>query len=211
MHFKKLFKVCIHKGHTSPGPGCSHLMSDWRVFLVRSVQCPVCRCAGSTPSHSCLPSLCPQHSLQIEGILTSQETCINLTLFWWWFSLPCFTIVPWCWLLAILVWLQDSLHLAEPLQLQTQTFGNGLVPPFFLFPLFHNAERRALLLNVSKFSWMVSVLDSAVMFMLHATDWEYPRCTQKLLHILPSVGKKHIAFSNCTGPLQQLYFGLLQQ
>lgn len=158
-------------------------------WLVRTLQWLVCRCAGNTPPHSCLPCFCPQHSLQVKGILASLKPALTWHCFGDGFLFPASPLSPDGWLLPILVWLQDSLHLAEVLQMQKQSFGNILVPPFFLFPLLHNAERHALLLNVSKFSWMVSVPDSAVMFMLHAVDWVFPRCTQKLLHILPAMGK----------------------
>lgn len=95
--FDKLFQVCTCEGYTSSGIHCSHPLGDWRAFLVRTLQCLVCRCAGSTPPLSCLTlqpvhgtacvkalksHLCPQLSHLIKDILASHETHIHLTLFW---------------------------------------------------------------------------------------------------------------------------------
>lgn len=72
------------------------------------------------------------------------------------FLLPFSYIFPWCQILPMPVWLQNSLNLTEPPQMQTQSFGKTLAPPFFLLPVLHNAERHALLLSASKFDARVT-------------------------------------------------------
>ena len=84
--------------------------------------------------------------------------------------------------------------------MQTQSFGNALTSPFFLFPLLHNAERHALLLKASKCSVMLSVPDGAVMFMVHAIDWVFPGRAQK--------AASYIAFCTKTYCLLQPYWSI---
>lgn len=185
--FDKLFQVCTCEGYTSSGIHCSHPLGDWRAFLVRTLQCLVCRCAGSTPPLSCLTlqpvhgtacvkalksHLCPQLSHLIKDILASHETHIHLTLFWSGLSPSCLS--PDASSCQCLSGSRTHLTWQGPRKCR-QSFGNTPTPPFFLFPLLHNTERHALLLNASKFSWMLSVPESAVMFMLHATDQAFPR------------------------------------
>lgn len=180
----------------------------------------VCRCSESIPHCSCLllqpvcgsacaktirSLLCPKHSCLVKDILASHETHMHSTLFWSVLAPPCLDIVPWCWLLPMLVWLQDLLHLAEPLQVQTWSFCKAHPPPFFLFLLLH-----ALLLNNFKFPWMLSVPESAVMFKLHAIVWGSRNVLKKLLCVLSSVGKHTLTFLSHTGPLHQFLFGSLQ-
>lgn len=136
---------------------------------------PASRCSHCTcvkPIKSCL---CLQHSCLIKDILALHEAHIHLTLFWSELSPPCLAIVPRCWLLPMPIWLQDPLTWQGPCKCRHRALA---MPRLHLSFPSHNAERHALLLNASKVSWMLSVPDSAVMFMLHATDWLLPRCVQ---------------------------------
>lgn len=189
--------------------------TGWLESISGEEQWLVCRCSESIPHYACLllqpvcgsacaktikSLLCPKHSRLVKDILASHETHMHSTLFWSVLGPPFLGIVPWCWLLPMLVWLQDLLHLAEPLQMQTWGFCKAHTPPFFLFPLLH-----AWLLNCFKFPWTLSVPDSAMM--LHAIVWGSQNVLKKPLCVVSSVGK-HVAF---LGPLHQFLFGSLQR
>lgn len=126
--------------------------TGWLESISGEEQWLVCRCSESIPHYACLllqpvcgsacaktikSLLCPKHSRLVKDILASHETHMHSTLFWSVLGPPFLGIVPWCWLLPMLVWLQDLLHLAEPLQMQTWGFCKAHTPPFFLFPLLH--------------------------------------------------------------------------
>lgn len=106
------------------------------------------------------------------------------TLFWWVHAPPCLDIVPWCWLLPMLAWLHDLLHLAEPLKMQTWSYCTAHTTFFFPFLLLH-----AFLLNHFTFPWMLSVPDSAMI--LHAI---VPKCAQKVALFSVFCRKTHVSF-----------------
>lgn len=139
--FENLFQVCSHVGYTSLGLCCSHPLGDWRVFLVKSRL--LCRCSESIPhcanlllqtvcGSACAKTikslLCLKHSRLDKAVLAPHETHMHSTLFYSVLAPPFLDIVPWCWLLPMLVWLQDLLHLAEPLQMRTGSFCKAHIP-----------------------------------------------------------------------------------
>lgn len=98
----------------------------------------------------------------------------------------------------MLVWVQDLLHLAEPLQMQTWSFSKACTPPFFPFLLLH-----ALLLNHFTFPWMLSVTGSVMMFRGSRN------VLKNLLCVLSSVEKHMLPFLSHTGPFHQFFIWLI--
>lgn len=65
---------------------------------------PVC---GSAYAKSIKSLLCPKRSHLAKDVLASHETHMHSTLFWLVLAPPFLDTAPWCWLLTMLVWLQD--------------------------------------------------------------------------------------------------------
>lgn len=153
---------------------------------------------GAAHSKAVKSHLCPQRSHLLKDILTSHETHIHSTLFWSGLSPPASPTPDGnsyqCLLAPVPTWVL------------VRAPANAPIPPFLLLPLLPNGERNALLPNTSKFSWVPAVPGSALMFMLHAIDWVFPRCNQRAALYIACCGKPHIVFLNHTGPLQQFFF-----
>lgn len=159
---------------------CSESISHCANLLLQTV-------CGSACAKTIKSLLCPKHSRLDKAVLAPHETHMHSTLFYSVLAPPFLDIVPWCWLLPMLVWLQDLLHLAEPLQMRTGSFCKAHTPILLsLSPL--------ACLTLKSFHISMDAVSPRQCNDITCYSLGFPKCAQKAALCAALCRKTHIAF-----------------